>query len=78
MVEQTPTAAEAIDPDTEKERIFRLLRQEAAKEEAAAKAVLGEGEKRVLLELSARTRSQRRPKQEAASMRMVPNQRYSG
>ena len=43
MVEQTPTAAEAIDPDTEKERIFRLLRQEAAKEEAAAKAVLGEG-----------------------------------
>ena len=43
MVEQTPTAADAIDPDTEKERIFRLLRQEAAKEEAAAKAALGEG-----------------------------------
>lgn len=43
MVEQTPTAADSIDPDTEKERIFRLLRQEAAKEEAAAKAALGEG-----------------------------------
>lgn len=43
MVEQAPTAADSIDPDTEKERIFRLLRQEAAKEEAAAKATLGEG-----------------------------------
>mmetsp|Transcript_18932 Transcript_18932/g.44844 ORF Transcript_18932/g.44844 Transcript_18932/m.44844 type:complete len:229 (-) Transcript_18932:11-697(-) len=43
MVEQTPTAADAIDPDTEKERIFRQLRQEAAKEEATAKAALGEG-----------------------------------
>lgn len=42
MVEQTPTA-DAIDPDTEKDRIFRQLRQEAAKEEATAKAALGEG-----------------------------------
>mmetsp|Transcript_4578 Transcript_4578/g.10239 ORF Transcript_4578/g.10239 Transcript_4578/m.10239 type:complete len:227 (+) Transcript_4578:170-850(+) len=36
LVQQSPTAAEAEDPDSEKERIFRQLRRDAAQEEAAA------------------------------------------
>lgn len=42
MVEQSPTAVEAEDPDNQKERIFRQLRREAAQEEADANAKTGE------------------------------------